>query len=213
MSVAPLARVSAVDELAAALRKRILDGALPGDARLTEAGLTADYDVARHTVRAALRALATEGLVTVEPHRGARVRVLDAPAVEGLYELRTALEVEAVRLALERGPLPVAVHDAARRLATTARRRRPDWSAVVDDHEALHAALVAASHAPRIVQAHAQLAAETKLFMVQLRPAWTLARMADEHEQLVLDLDARGPEVLRPHLRASADAVLAELGR
>jgi DNA-binding GntR family transcriptional regulator len=213
--VTPLDRVSAVDELAAALRRRILDGDLRGGVRLPESELTATYLVARHTARAALRKLAAEGLVTIEPHRGARVAMLDAAAVEGLYELRTALELEAARLALQRhdGRLPEPVHAAVRRLAATARSRRPAWSDVVDDHEALHLALVAAAGSPRIAQAHAALAAETRLFLVQLRPAWTLERMAAEHEQLVVDLEQHGPEVLRAHLRESADAVVDELRR
>ena len=214
-AVTPLDRVSAVDELAAAVRTRVLDGEMPAGARLPEAELCATYLVARHTARAALRALAAEGLVVIEPHRGARVAALDAEQVRGLYELRTALEVEAARLALERagGRLPATVEQAVRRLAGVCRRRRPAWSAVVDAHEGVHAALVAASQSPRIIAAHAALAGETRLFLVQMRPAWTLERMAGDHERLVGDLEARGPDVLRPHLRESADAVLAAIER
>ncbi len=144
--IVPLDRRSAVDELASALRRRILDGALDGGERLREQELTDAYRVARHTVRAALRALAAEGLVVLEPHRGAHVARLGPAEVEGLYELRPALEVEAARLALRRtgGRLPEEVHAAARVLAAVCRGRRPDWSDVVDAHEALHTALVAA---------------------------------------------------------------------
>ncbi len=209
--VVRLERTSAAEELAGALRARILDGELGGGARLIEHDLAARYAVARHTVRAALRLLEGEGLVVVEAHRGARVAALGAEAVRGLYELRTALEVEAARLALERhgGRLPAEPRAAARRLAAVCRRRRPGWGDVVGAHDALHAALVLASGSPRIVAAHAALAGETRLFLVQLRPAWTLERMAADHERLVGALEARGPDVLREHLRASADAVLA----
>jgi DNA-binding GntR family transcriptional regulator len=213
--IVPLERRSAVDELAGALRRRILDGAIAAGERLREQELTDAYRVARHTVRAALRALAAEGLVVLEPHRGARVAELGAADVEGLYELRTALEVEAARLALLRhaGRLPAAVHDAVRRLSSVCRRRSPEWSAVVDAHDALHAALVAAADSPRIAAAHAALEGETRLFIVQLRPSWTLERMAADHERLVEDLETKGADVLRAHLRESADAVLADLRR
>ena len=70
---AALARVSTVDALAAALRTRILDGELAPGERLRELELAEAYGVARHSLRAALRALAAEGLVTIEPNRGARV--------------------------------------------------------------------------------------------------------------------------------------------
>jgi DNA-binding GntR family transcriptional regulator len=209
--VAPLARRSAVDELAAALRDRILDGDLRGGERLREVELAAAYDVARHTLRAALKALAAEGLVVIEPHRGARVAELDAAAIRGLYELRTALEVEAARLALERGEgrLPGDVHQSVRRLTAACTRRRPRWSTVVDAHDDLHHRLVAASGSARLLHAHEQLDAELRLFLVQLRPAWTYARMAADHEQLVVALERDGADVLRAHLRDSADAVLA----
>jgi hypothetical protein len=50
------------------------------------------------------------------------------------------------------------------------------------------------------------------MFMVQLRPSWTLERMAADHERLVDDLEREGPDALRAHLRASASAVLERLG-
>jgi DNA-binding GntR family transcriptional regulator len=208
MTVAPkpLDRRTTVDVLVEALRTRILDGDLPGGERLVEQELSRTYDVARHTVRAALRALQAEGLVALEAHRGARVAALDADEVRALYELRAALEVEAARLALLRhdGRLPEPVHVAVARLAQACNRARPRWSAV-------DTALVAASQSPRIVAAHRALAGELRLFLVQLKPAWTLRRLADDHERLIEDLEARGPEAMREHLRESAAAVLALL--
>lgn len=201
------------EALAAVLRARILDGEPAGGERLREVELSARHDVARHTLRAALRALAAEGLVVLEPNRGARVAVLAPGDVRGLYELRTALEVEAARLALERrdGRLPGAVRAATDALVDACERRRPAWSAVVDAHEALHAAVVAASGSGRLVAAHTALAAETRLFLVQLRPAWSAERMAEGHAGLADALEAEGADVLRGHLREAADAVLGEL--
>jgi DNA-binding GntR family transcriptional regulator len=210
-AVAPLERRSTVDALAGALRGRILDGDLPGGERLREQELSRAYDVARHTVRAGLRALEAEGLVVLEPHRGARVAALDADGIRGLYELRAALETEALRLALERhgGRLPSNVRAAVARLSAACGRSRPRWSAVVEAHDDVHRALVEASESPRIVAAHRALAAETRLFLVQLRPSWTYARMAADHERLVDALERRGPDALREHLRESADAAIS----
>ena len=212
-AVVPLERRSTVDELAAALRARILDGELDGGARLVEQDLTRTYDVARHTVRAALRVLTAEGLVVLEPHRGARVAALDAEGVRGLYELRAALEVEAARLALEHngGALPTSVTTAVERLATASRRARPRWSEVVEAHDAVHDALVAASGSARIVAAHRALAGEMRLLIVQIRPEWTYERMAADHERLIGQIERSGPETLREHLRESTAAALAVL--
>ena len=115
---------SVVDQVAAGLREAILDGARPPGARLREVELAREHGAARHSVRAALRALAAERLVTLERHRGAHVAVLDGPAGRALYELRTGL-VEAARLALARhgSRLPDATHRAADRLAAACARR------------------------------------------------------------------------------------------
>jgi DNA-binding GntR family transcriptional regulator len=206
-----LDRVSTVDALAAALRARILDGELVGGTRLREQELTAAYGVARHSVRAALRALAAEGLVHIEPNRGASVAALTADDVRGLYELRTALEVEAARLALQRnhGSLPGPVHEARGRLSAACRRRGAPWREIVEVHDALHREIVRAAQSPRLASAHAALDAETRLFIVQLPPQFTRARMAHDHEHLVTGLERVGPEVLREHLREAAEAVLA----
>ena len=212
-AVTPLDRVSAVDELAAALRARILDGDLRAGLRLPEQELCTTYLVARHTARAALRALAAEGLVVIEPHRGASVTALGPAEVEGLYELRVALEVEAARLALERhdGSLPQSVHAAVTRLGAVCARRRAAWSSVVDAHENVHAELVAASQSPRLIAAHEALAGESRLFIVQVKLDWTLEKMASDHERLLDELEDRGTDALREHLRESADSVLAHL--
>ena len=203
--------VSTVDALAAALRGRILDGDLPAGARLREQELTDGYGVARHTVRAALRALAVEGLVRIEPNRGASVTRLGPDDILGLYELRTALEVEAARLALERhdGRLPEAVYAAVARLSALCAGPAPSWSAMIEAHDPIHAAIVDAAGSPRISRAHAALNTETRLFLVSLKPDWTPQKMAADHEALPRDLEARGPQALREHLRESAAAVLA----
>jgi DNA-binding GntR family transcriptional regulator len=205
----PLIRPSTVDLLAAELRREILDGALPAGSRLVERELCEAYGVARHTLRAALRALAAEGLVRIEPHRGAHVARLEGDDVRALYELRAALELEAAHLALERHErLPPAVHAALADLIAACERGAP-WSEVNDAHLALHAAIVAGSESPRIIAAHTALNAELLLFLVQLRPHLPLDELAQDHIALIEGLEREGPEVLRDHLRRSAETLAA----
>jgi DNA-binding GntR family transcriptional regulator len=210
----PLELTSTVDALASALRPRILEGELPAGARLREQELSDDYGVARHTLRAALRTLAAEGLVKIEPNRGASVAKLGPAELHDIADLRIALEIEAARLALERGEgrLPAEVHERAERLAGICRRKRPPWSTVVDAHDDLHTAIVVASGSPRIIAAYAALAGEMRLVIVQLRPVWTLERMAAGHLALIKALESEGPEVLRPHIRESTAAIISGEG-
>lgn len=207
----PLRRRTVVDELADLLRDGILDGAIPAGTPLREVDLAAAYDVSRHTLRAALRLLAGEGVVAIEPHRGARVASLDRDQLVGLFEVRTALEVEGARLALLRndGRLPAAVRDDLARLAAATRKPRVPWSDVAALHADFHAGIVAAAGSERLSAEYARLAAELRLFLLQLRPVWTLERMRTHHEELVAGLEGEGPEALRRHLEDGAAAVLA----
>jgi DNA-binding GntR family transcriptional regulator len=200
---------SAVDALTGALRHRILNADLPPGRRLVEREIVERHGAARVTVRAALRALEAEGLVRVEPNRGARVAELDAEGLRGLFELRTALEVEATRMALERdgGRVAPAVREAVARLGAAARAPSPEWAQVADAHEEVHAALVAASGSERLLAAHRALAGELRLFMAALREQWSPERTARHHEALVEALEDEGVEALRRHLRDGEEAV------
>jgi DNA-binding GntR family transcriptional regulator len=201
-----LQRTSTVDALAGALRREILEGELAAGSWLRERELCEAYGVARHSLRAALRTLAAEGLVRIEPHRGARVAQLSGDDVRWLYELRTALELEAAHLALERngGRLPAGVHAALARLEAACAGDDPPWSAINEAHAELHAAIVEAAGSPRIASAHAALSGEMRLFLLALRPHIPPDRLAADHVALVRDLERDGPPVLREHLRAAA---------
>ena len=207
-----LRRPSIVDELAGAIRARIHSGDLEPGAPLREEDLSASYDVSRHTLRAALRGLATEGLVHIVPNRGAAVARLAPAELPSLFALRAALELEACRLALERhgGVLPPSVHEALGALTRTCSARAADWRDVADAHARFHEAIVSASESPRIEEAYRRLATELSLFLAQLRPVWSLRRMIVHHRSLVRDLEStRDVECLRRHLADGLDAVSA----
>jgi DNA-binding GntR family transcriptional regulator len=212
----PLPRTSVVDELADALRSRILAGGLAPGAPLREEQLSTTYGVSRHTLRAALRILAAESLIQIVPNRGAHVAQLTAADLVPLFELRAALELEACRLALERndGTLPAPVHDRLDALVRACRAKGSDWSTVTAAHARFHEGLVAASQSPRIEDAYARLATELDLFLAQLQPVWSRRRMIDHHRTLVHALETTGDvTALRCHLEEGRDAVLERSAR
>lgn len=213
-AAAPSGRPSAApaaEALAAMLRARILDGALPGGMRLREQALATEHDVARHTLRAALRSLQSDGLVRIEPNRGAAVTLLAPEDIADLQTARALVEMGAVDLALAHhgGRLPAGVHAAATALAECCRSiPAPGWRAVVLAHNALHEALVAAAGSARLSRAHAVLSSELALFLVQGRPHFALAALAADHLALVAAIEHDGSDALKAHLEASAAAVL-----
>ena len=84
------------------LRERILSGEFRPGARLVEGKLSTEMAVSRIPVREALRALAAEGLVTLEPRRGATVSVLSDDLAYDMVEVRATLEGLNAKLAAMR---------------------------------------------------------------------------------------------------------------
>ena len=82
-----------------ALRAAIVAGRLMPNERLVEADLTRRLGVGRSAVRTALARLEHEGLVELEPHRGARVRLVSVPEAIEILQARAALEGLAVNRA------------------------------------------------------------------------------------------------------------------
>jgi DNA-binding GntR family transcriptional regulator len=82
--------------VARALRKQILDGELVPGQRIVQDAVANQLGTSRIPVREALRELASEGLVVIEPDVGARVRSLDSAELLEVYMMREALEPLAV---------------------------------------------------------------------------------------------------------------------
>jgi DNA-binding GntR family transcriptional regulator len=203
------ASTTAVAALTAALRDRILDGDLAPGTRLVERSIVEEHGVSRVTVRSALSRLEAEGLVVIEPHRGASVATLGREQLHDLFALRTALEVEAARIALAERPaeLDAELGEAVSALAAACRPKRVVWRRVGDAHEEVHRALVDAAHSPRISAAHRALAAEMRLFVIRLRPVMSPAAMVADHELLRRELRTDGAEAVRRHLAGGEHAV------
>ncbi|HZZ91360.1 MAG TPA: GntR family transcriptional regulator [Usitatibacter sp.] len=93
----PLAQV-----VAGEIRERILAGRFAPGERLAEEPLSEELGVSRMPVREALRLLSAEGIVVVEPRRGASVASYAPQQVQELVEVRATLEGLNARLAARR---------------------------------------------------------------------------------------------------------------
>src|SRR6266487_4486969 len=86
-----------------AIKHAILAGELrPGQA-LVETDLAEVLGVSKTPVREALKTLAGAGLVTMNPYKGAAVRVVDDEQARHVYDARLLLEPEALARAVTRG--------------------------------------------------------------------------------------------------------------
>ncbi len=96
------------------LREAILKGKFQPGERLTEVNLAEIFKVSRNPIREALRALQVEGLIEVNPRKGARVRLVSDAEAQEVIELRAELEGINARNAAKR--CDEATRDVLRRL-------------------------------------------------------------------------------------------------
>jgi DNA-binding GntR family transcriptional regulator len=85
--------------LADAIRDAIVAGQYQRGERLVEGRLAEDFGVSRIPVREALRQLAAQGLVELEPRKGATVATLSRETAQEMVEVRATLEALNARLA------------------------------------------------------------------------------------------------------------------
>lgn len=90
------------DRITRRLRDEIIDGVRPPGSRLVERDLATELGVSRLPVREALKVLVAEGLVIHRPRSWAVVREFTSSDIADLFEVRSALEALAFRLAAQR---------------------------------------------------------------------------------------------------------------
>jgi len=104
-----LTRPKSLRELALVhLRNQIIDGTLTMGQTLSERSLSEELGVSKSPVREALAQLRDEGLVTIEPQKGARVFTLTESEVAQICDFRQAIEAAAFEIALARNPKALA---------------------------------------------------------------------------------------------------------
>lgn len=94
------------------MRAMILDGELPGGARIAELAVVERLGVSRTPIRAALMRLEQEGLLDALPNGGYAVKTFSERDVSEAIELRGTLEGLCARLCAERGAAPVLLGEA-----------------------------------------------------------------------------------------------------
>jgi DNA-binding GntR family transcriptional regulator len=84
------------------IRNRVLDGSYVAGSQLRQDVIAEEFGVSRIPVREALFQLEAEGLVKIEPHKGATVSTLSAHDIAEAFELRSLLEPKLLKVS---GPL------------------------------------------------------------------------------------------------------------
>ncbi len=199
----------AAGAVCAQLRKDILAGLFAFGGRLKIDDLAARYETSHMPIREALRQLQGEGLVTVEPNRGARVRNVDIEFIRDIFDLRVALEGMLARRAAERIDQAQLARLAAIEEKLEASAARKDFTAVLAANQAFHAVINEAAgnvEAIRVLELHWNL-----IIALWGRHGYGTDRAAgviSDHRQLLVALRARDAE--GAVMLASAHAVKAK---
>lgn len=208
-------RADSSERAYAALFARISDGEIRAGDRLFEQSLAQDLGVSRTPVRDALKRLAAEGLVDIEPHRGAQVVSLTREDVAALYAIRAEFEPVAARLAV-----PTMSDDDVARLGDLAARMErivadgDDAGGLTALNNAFHTVFVDGAgnrHLSIALQALFRPAVVTRTFRTYDRRA--LERSMQHHAELVEAAGARDGEwaeaVMRAHVLSARHATSA----
>jgi DNA-binding GntR family transcriptional regulator len=189
------------------LREAILAGSLPPGARLRAEPLAERLRTSRTPVREALILLAREGLVDIEPRRGAIVRSFDASDLADLYDVRALVEPHAASRAATR----IGRDELARlrEICEEAEARGAADDDAVEDQVALneefHRIVIAAAGSPRLEAALRAVAGIPRAFRAAF---WHDDAQREQslfcHRQIVHALERRQPRlaeaVMRMHI-------------
>ena len=89
------------ERAASVIRNMIIEGKLTSGKQISENLLCDELGISRTPLREALRVLASEGLVSLLPRRGAIVTEITSEDLEEKFELARILEVEAIKKVCE----------------------------------------------------------------------------------------------------------------
>jgi DNA-binding GntR family transcriptional regulator len=90
---------SLADQARDLIRQAIFEGRIKPEERLTIERIAAEFGISRTPVREALKALETDGIVRIHPHRGAIVQRFEKDELYDRYSVRAMLEGHAGELA------------------------------------------------------------------------------------------------------------------
>lgn len=181
--------------IAAHIRNELIEGTLLSGSRITEEALSGRFAAGRHSVRAAIQILVSEGLLVHERNKGAVVPAITGERIDEMCSYRSVLELGALRMALALDADWTGVEAAVGALETL--DDDAPWREIIEKHAAVHRAITAECGNARIVEAHA--ASETELTFMHsiIKPDFSAHRLAIMHRHLVEQLKVGGDVALR----------------
>lgn len=210
------AQRSAVEQAMNSIRDRIRSGDWGPGHRLVESDLTVELGVSRGPLREALGRLSVEGLVTMQPHRGAMVSKLSIDDLRALYQVREVLEGLAARLVAERVDETDVREMATKELEVMRGSGRLSRQEYFDENSRFHGLLIEFSGNPHLLESTSRFG--TQLYRYTMRALLDDDSIATSRAEHLAILDAvlagkaaEAEALMRDHVHTSGQAVIGLL--
>lgn len=190
----------------------IVEGVLAPGAKINEAELAEQFGLSRTPLRESLKVLASDGLVVLQPNRGAWVAEMTAADLEPHYQVLAVLEGLAGELATQR------ITDAELATVRTLQHdmegawREGDLHTYFGLNQQIHEAILEAARNPALASVHRSLSLRVVAtrYRVNLSPSrW--AEAVREHQVILGLLELRHGDqlgaVLRMHILKKLEAL------
>jgi len=194
------------------LREAIIGGEYAPGERLRAEALATRFGTSRTPVREALMLLEGDGLVEIEPRRGAVVRTFDPADLVDLYEVRAVLEARAAALAAMHVTAEqlVALDAACDRAESLSGQSARTVDTLIATNDDFHRIVIAAAGSPRLSGALRTVAGIPRPFKtVFWNDAAERTRSLAAHREIVASLRAgsadRAESAMRLHVMNARD--------
>lgn len=196
----------------------IISGHLAPGTRLGIVDLAQRYDIGATPLREGLSRLVSRGLIVGIGQRGFRVADVSRDDLLDITRMRTVVEMEALRLAVQNGDdaweagILGALHQMRRHIERTGNEFREGAADFDRLHKGFHTALLAACGSKRLLMAHSQLYDQAYRYRrVMMRGFNSGMEFVATHQQLADCILARdvgaAQATLESHLRTTLDFV------
>jgi len=198
-------RPSLHEELVERLQNMIIEGTLAAGDKVPERELCEKLGVSRTPMREALKVLAADGLLILQPNKGARVRPITVQELEEVFPLMGAFEALAGELACQR--ITAAQLKQLRRSHELMLQsyRQEHMQEYFKHNQRIHEIIMQAAGNQTLMQMYRSLASRvrrTRYLANMSKAHWKQA--VDEHGEILLAIEAKDGErlsaILKLHL-------------
>jgi DNA-binding GntR family transcriptional regulator len=180
---------------------RIVDGHLAAGARIVETQVAKELGTSQAPVREALRALATLGVVDIEPYRGARVRSPSPKELIDAIRVRRELEALGVRAAAESAtPADIAgLREQMAGMLVAASQGEAHVHAIKNAE--FHATIMRAARNDALLRAWQVLEPLLRTYITATLPGVDLEWLARRHEGLLSAIESHDGDLAEKRMR------------